>query len=114
MPTCQYCNKLFANVNQHITKSHSYSIHYSNFNEGSKVKLYFGGQQIGDETEWQIGNTDEWVECWFNDNTTDTPYWLQYNKSGEKRSQKDFYITLNNGIPHKEEKQIYCKFIKTN
>jgi hypothetical protein len=112
MPTCVYCNKPYANVNLHITKSHSYSIHYSNFTEGSKVKLYFGGTQLGDETQWTIGNTDEWVECWFTDSTTDNAYWLQCNRSSGKLNQRDFYITLNNGVPDKEEKQVYCKFIK--
>ena len=110
MPYCEFCNKIYVNVKQHITKTHSYCVRYSNLEDGGVVQLYRGEQMIGEQTNWQDGNND-WLECWFCDG--DDWYWVQWNVV-EKITQSNFYIIKNNGVDNKEEETIYCKFIQTN
>jgi hypothetical protein len=101
---------MYVNVKQHITKSHSYIIRYNGNAENDKVQLYRGDHMIG-ESEWQYGNSDEWIETWIWEG--DDTFWLQINTE-RPLNQSHFYITKNNGHPTKEQEIIYCKFIKTN
>ena len=99
---------MYVNVNQHITKSHSYNVRYNSFAENDTVQLYRGDQLIGTNT-WNYGNDYEWVETWINEG--DDIFWLQWNTT-RPVNQSHFYITKNNDCPDKVEETIYCKFIK--
>lgn len=107
---CQFCNNIYRNVNQHITKKHGFRVEYASLAEGAKVKLFNNTTLIG-ETTWSEGNHN-WFECWLC--VDGDHYWMQQavDPALEDMKTNVRHIVKNNGIPDKVEEYFYAKYVK--